>query len=148
MSVRGLTQTHGQRLAPGAVGLTHSGLVPLNGHVGVAAEDDGRAQSRPLLDIVQPPVGQIPRVSTVDLCNTPHLTLTSHGPLNTNHSGEGKRTLLDSLSHHSHVGQMFRVFIVKLCMCPHHTLHSKYLFHQPLTPLTIHHARESVGEDG
>lgn len=76
LSVRALTQTHGQRPTPGAVGLTHGGLVSLNGHVGVAAEDDGRAESRPLIDIVQPPVGQMPRVSTVDLCNTPHLTLT------------------------------------------------------------------------
>lgn len=80
VSVPGLTHTHRQRLAPGAVSLTHGGLVPHNGHVGEAAEDDGRAESRPLLDIVQPPVGQVPRIATVDLCNTPHLTLTSTCP--------------------------------------------------------------------
>ena len=76
-SVRKLTQTHGQRLAPGAICLAHGGLVAHNAHVGETAKDDGGAEHRALVDVFQPPVRQVPWMPTVDTCNTPYLILTS-----------------------------------------------------------------------
>lgn len=63
-----LTKTHRERLAPRTIRLTDGGLAPFDRHVRVATEDDGGAERSALIYVVQPPVGEVTGVPTVDLC--------------------------------------------------------------------------------